>query len=76
MGNAITVAAATYRHRIGRPIVDPKPGMGYAELFLYMMTGENPSPVLANALDILFMLHADHEQNCSTSGTCFDPCVR
>merc|ERR1719446_1952145 len=41
--------------------------MGYTENFLYMMDGGKPNPVLVKALDILFMLHAEHELNCSTS---------
>jgi citrate synthase len=67
-----TLAAYAYRHRIGRPYVDPCDGLGYAENFLYMldkMSNPNykPHPTLSRALDILFTLHADHELNCSTA---------
>ncbi|HPS78331.1 MAG TPA: citrate synthase [Thermoanaerobaculaceae bacterium] len=73
-----TLAAFAYRHSIGMPYVYPDNNLGYAENFLNMMFhGREPvgslnpnshhSPVLARALDVLFILHADHEQNCSTS---------
>ena len=73
-----TLAAFAYRHSVGMPYVYPDNSLGYAENFLNMMFhGREPvgslnpdshhSPVLARALDVLFMLHADHEQNCSTS---------
>jgi len=72
IGTMPTIAAYAYRHRIGRPYVNPGGGLGYAENFLYMidkMTDKNfkPHPVLVKALDILFILHADHEFNCSTT---------
>ena len=71
LGTAPTIAAASYRHRIGREYNDPKYG-GYAENFFYMLDNLNdpdykPHPVLVRALDILFILHAEHELNCSTS---------
>jgi citrate synthase len=73
-----TLAAFAYRHSIGMPYVYPDNRLGYAENFLNMMfhgrepqgfldTESHHSPVLARALDILFILHADHEQNCSTA---------
>ncbi len=73
-----TLAAFAYRHRMGMPYVYPDNSLGYAENFLNMtFHGSEPSstrppdfehsPVLARALDTLFLLHADHEQNCSTS---------
>ncbi|MBV7327868.1 citrate synthase [Chloroflexi bacterium TSY] len=72
LGKLPTVAAFAYRHRIGRPYNYPNNKMSYAENFLYMLDYMHQSdyevnPVLAKALDILFILHADHEQNCSTS---------
>jgi len=72
LGKLPTIAAFAYRHRIGRPYVYPDSTRGYAENFLYMLDymGERNyevNPVMARALDILFILHADHEQNCSTS---------
>ena len=72
MGKLPTVAAFAYRHRIGRPYNYPDSTLGYAGNFLYMLDFMGQShyevnPVLARALDILFILHADHEQNCSTS---------
>jgi len=67
-----TIAAFIYRHSIGRPYIYPSNDLSYTGNFLAMMfslTGGpyKPDPVLARALDVLFILHADHEQNCSTS---------
>lgn len=67
-----TLAAMCYKHYIGQPYMYPKNDMSYAENFLHMMFGTpcdepNVSPVLAKAMDKLFILHADHEQNASTS---------
>jgi citrate synthase len=67
-----TIAACAYKHSIGQPFMYPKNNLKYAENFLYMMfatpTEEyQPDPVLARTLDMLLILHADHEQNCSTS---------
>jgi citrate synthase len=67
-----TLAAFAYRHRIGMPYVYPRNDYGYVKNFLHMMfsmPGEecNIHPVLIKALDTLFILHADHEQNCSTN---------
>ena len=66
-----TLAAWAYRHSMGLPYVYPDNELGYAENFLSMLFKmENtyqPDPRLAKALDILFILHADHEQNCSTN---------
>lgn len=73
MGNATTVAAMVYRHRMGRPFNIPNTDLGYVENFLYMMdvyhegTSFRPHPKLTKALDTLFLLHAEHELNCSTS---------
>ncbi len=72
LGKLPTVAAFAYRHRIGRPYNYPNSDLGYTANFLYMLDYMNQSnyevnPVLAKALDVLFILHADHEQNCSTS---------
>ena len=72
LGKLPTVAAFCYRHRIGRPFNYPNADLSYAENFLYMLDFMNQShysvnPVLAKALDVLFILHADHEQNASTS---------
>ena len=67
-----TVAAACYRHRIGWPSAYPRNNLEYVTRFLHNMF-EVPSeplelnPVAAKALDLLFILHADHEQNASTS---------
>ncbi|MET0289232.1 MAG: citrate synthase [Pseudoxanthomonas sp.] len=67
-----TLAAAAYRYSIGHPIRYPRNSLGYTERFLHMMF-EVPSeelelsPVIAKAMDLLFILHADHEQNASTS---------
>jgi len=67
-----TIAAFAYRHATGLPYVYPDNELGYAANFLSMLwkTTElkyQPDPILARALDVLFVLHADHEQNCSTS---------
>jgi citrate synthase len=67
-----TLAAFSYRHNMGLPYVYPDNELNFAENFLSMMfkTTEDkhlPKPVLSRVLDILFILHADHEQNCSTN---------
>ncbi|MEM7132952.1 MAG: citrate synthase [Chloroflexota bacterium] len=72
LGKLPTVAAFAYRHRIGRPYIYPNNMLSYAENFIYMLdymsqTDYHVDPVLAEALDTLLILHADHEQNCSTS---------
>jgi len=67
------IAAIAYRTSVGLPIVYPRADLSYSENFLYMMF-HNPmnqefscDPVFARAMDIIFTLHADHEQNASTS---------
>lgn len=72
LGTLPTISAYCYRHRIGKPFNQPRNDLGYIENFLYMLDYLNDSkfsshPVLVKALDILFMLHAEHELNCSTS---------
>ncbi|RKP24791.1 citrate synthase-like protein, partial [Syncephalis pseudoplumigaleata] len=72
LGKVPTLAAVAYRHRIGRPYNLPRNDLSYTENFLYMMDRLSeekyrPNPKLARALDILFILHADHELNCSTA---------
>jgi citrate synthase len=65
-----TLAAFAYRHSMGLPYIYPENGLSYCGNFLQMMfrIGEyQVSPVLERALEVLFILHADHEQNCSTS---------
>ena len=67
-----TLAAFAYRHTEGHPYVYPDPELSYAGNFLAMlfkMSERNyqPNPQLERALDMLFILHADHEQNCSTA---------
>ena len=66
-----TIAAYAYRHSIGRPYNQPDNDLSYSGNFinmLFRMTGKyTVNPVLERALDVLFILHADHEQNCSTS---------
>jgi citrate synthase len=67
-----TLAAMCHKYNIGQPFMYPRNDLNYAENFLYMMFG-NPcetyeiNPVFAKAMDRIFMLHADHEQNASTS---------
>ena len=72
LGKLPTIAAIAYRHRIGRPINYPNSDLNYTSNFLYMLDymGQHHyevNPVLSKALDVLFILHADHEQNASTS---------
>ncbi len=62
-----TVAAAAFRHSQGKTVIAPREDLGHAANLLYMMFGEEPHPTAAKALDTLLVLHADHEQNCSTS---------
>jgi citrate synthase len=67
-----TIAALSYRFANGKPFVYPRNDLNYTENFLYMMfsmpTEEyTPNPLLAKALDLIMILHADHEQNASTS---------
>jgi len=72
IGKMPTMAAFAYRHSLGMPYVYPDNELSYPGNFLNMLfrTTElqyRPNPTLERALDILFILHADHEQNCSTS---------
>ncbi|MGH9728871.1 MAG: citrate synthase [Candidatus Acidiferrales bacterium] len=72
IGKMPTLAAFTYRHSLGMPYAYPDNELSYPGNFLNMLfrTTElkyRPNPTLERALDILFILHADHEQNCSTS---------
>ena len=67
-----TLAAYSYRHRQGHPYVYPDNDLSYTENFMNMLWKMTEpkyvaSPVLARALDVLFILHADHEQNCSST---------
>ena len=67
-----TIAAFSYRKSRGLPIIYPKPSYKYTENFLHMLFSDvyedyQLQPEIVRALDIIFLLHADHEQNCSTS---------
>ena len=67
-----TIAAAAYRHSMGWPSAYPKNSLGFSERYLDMMFSVpaepyEVNPIAARALDLLFILHADHEQNASTS---------
>src|SRR5919106_4251640 len=67
-----TLAAFAYRHRLGQPFVYPDNDLSYTGNFLSMLfkTTElryKPEPAIERALEVLFILHADHEQNCSTN---------
>jgi citrate synthase len=67
-----SIAAWAFRHSIGRPYVYPDNDLSFTGNFLNMLfkmteIKYQPNPVLARALDVLFILHADHEQNCSTT---------
>jgi citrate synthase len=72
IGKMPTLAAYAYRHRLGMPYVAPDPELGYTRNYMNMLWKRSEpkyaaNPVLAHALEVLFILHADHEQNCSTS---------
>jgi citrate synthase len=72
IGKMPTIAAFAYRHTLGMPYVYPDNDLSYPGNFLNMLfrtseTRYRPNPTLERALDILFILHADHEQNCSTN---------
>ncbi len=67
-----TLAAFAYKKSIGQPLIYPKNGLGFEENFLHMMFAVpaedyTVDPTMAEALRLLLILHADHEQNCSTS---------
>lgn len=67
-----TIAAAAYKHTVGQPFSYPRNDLSYAANLLHMLfavpaANYEVDPVAAQALDLLFILHADHEQNCSTS---------
>jgi citrate synthase len=73
VGQIPTIAAYAYRHSKGLPFVCPDNSLSYTENFMNMLwnmpaeRSYKPNPVLARALDVLFILHADHEQNCSAN---------
>jgi citrate synthase len=72
VGKMPTIAAYTYRHSLGYPYVYPDNDLSYTENFMNMLwkmvePKYAANPALARALDVLFILHADHEQNCSTN---------
>jgi citrate synthase len=72
IGKVPTIAAYTYRHSLGYPYVYPDNELSYTANFMNMLwkmvePKYQANPVLARALDILFILHADHEQNCSAN---------
>jgi len=67
-----TIAAWAYKYSVGQPFIYPRNDLGYAANFLHMCFAVpcealEPNPVLARAMDLIFMLHADHERNASTS---------
>jgi citrate synthase len=68
----ITIAAYAYKHSVGQPFLYPRNDLSYVGNLLYMMFGTpceeyEVDPVVEKAIDLLLILHADHEQNCSTS---------
>ncbi len=72
LAKVATLAAMAYRHRMGLPYVVPDNDLSYSGNFLSQMfkmseAKYKPNPDIERALDVLFILHADHEQNCSTS---------
>ena len=67
-----TITAMTYKYNMGQPFMYPKNALSYVDNFLYMMFGTpceeyRPNPVLSRAMERILILHADHEQNASTS---------
>ena len=67
-----TITAMTYKYSMGQPFMYPKNALSYVDNFLYMMFGTpceeyKPNPVISRAMDRILILHADHEQNASTS---------
>src|SRR5690606_39958369 len=76
-----TIAGGAYRHSVGMPFVYPDNNLDFTGNFLSMMwrvaeARYEPDPVLAKALGVLFILHADHEQNCSTTAMRGDGAAR
>ena len=72
IGKLPTIAAYAYRHRLGLPYVYPDPELSYTKNYMNMLWKRTEpkyaaNPVLSRALEVLFILHADHEQNCSTN---------
>ena len=72
IGKIPTLGAYSYRHHLGLPYIYPDPELGYTKNYMNMLWRRTEpkyvaNPVLARALEVLFILHADHEQNCSTS---------
>jgi citrate synthase len=72
IGKMPSIAAMSYRHSVGFPYVYPDNDLTYTENFMNMLwkvvePKYAANPVIARALDVLFILHADHEQNCSTN---------
>jgi citrate synthase len=72
IGKMPIIAAYAYRHRMGLPYIYPDPDLSYTANFMNMLWKRSElkylaNPVLARALDVLFILHADHEQNCSAN---------
>src|SRR5215813_12153973 len=72
IGKMPTLASYAYRHRLGLPYIYPDPELGYTKNYMQLLWKRTEpqyaaNPVLARALEVLFILHADHEQNCSTS---------
>src|SRR5690606_19710866 len=67
-----TIVAMAYKYNMGQQFMFPRNDLNYAENFMHMMFATpceeyKPNPVVAHALDVIFTLHADHEQNASTS---------
>ena len=67
-----TIAAACYKHNVGEPFIYPRNDLDYCGNFIHMMFATpceefQPDPLMAKAINLLFILHADHEQNASTS---------
>ena len=67
-----TITAMTYKYNVGQPFMYPKNSLSYVENFLYMTFGTpceewKPNPILTRAMERILILHADHEQNASTS---------
>ncbi len=61
-----TIVAAIRRHRDGNPLVEPQPELGFAANLMFMLTGTQPTPNAAKAMDLILILHAEHGLNAST----------
>ena len=72
IGKVASIVAFAYKHSIGEDFINPQYGLDYSSNFLYMLFKNSNNeyladPIVSKTMDLLFLLHSDHEQNCSTS---------